>query len=63
MKKIPITVAKRIADDYDYNQVIIIAWNKNGTTHITTYGTDKEQCRQAAIGGKVIADSLGLEMK
>jgi hypothetical protein len=50
MKRIPISAAKRIADDYDYDQVIIIARKvgANGGEHRTTYGVDKANCDVAA---------------
>ena len=51
MKRIPITAAKRIAEDYGYDQVIIYA-RKVGEAleqqHMTTYGVTKEHCRVAA---------------
>ena len=60
-KKVPITAAKRISEQYDKNQVIIVCWDKvHGMTHITTYGINKEECRQAAAGGKAVAKALGL---
>jgi hypothetical protein len=53
MKRIPIAAAQRIADDYGYDQVIIIA-RKVGDDpaphgeHCTTYGVDKTHCAVAA---------------
>lgn len=61
-KSVPISAAERIAKSYDKNQVIIVCWDKaHGKTHITTYGINKEECQQAALGGKTIAKSLGLD--
>lgn len=50
MKRIPITAAKRIAEDYDYDQVIVIARKvgMGGGEHVTTYGVDKANCKVAA---------------
>ena len=48
MKPIPITAAKRIADDYGYDQVIIIARAVDKGEHCTTYGVDKANCDVAA---------------
>ena len=50
MKRIPISAARRIADDYDYDQVIVIARKvgKDGGEHVTTYGRDEENCHAAA---------------
>lgn len=60
-KQVPIAAAKRISEQYDKDQVIIICWDKKfSRTHITTYGATKEECRQAAKGGTVIARCLGL---
>ena len=53
MKPIPISAAKRIADAYGYDQVIIIA-RKVGESpdphgeHCTTYGRNAEHCEAAA---------------
>ena len=54
MKAIPISAAKKIADEYGYDQVIIIARKvglgdviPNGE-HCTTYGVNKANCAVAA---------------
>ena len=54
MKAIPISAAKKIADEYGYDQVIIIARKvglgdviPNGE-HCTTYGANKANCAVAA---------------
>lgn len=53
MKPIPIVAAKKIAESYDYEQVIIIArkTGENGGEHVTTYGKTKEHCDIAAKTG------------
>lgn len=49
MKRIPIAVAKKIAKDYGYDQILIYG-RKVGKNpephgeHITTYGVTKEHC-------------------
>lgn len=59
MKRIPISAARRIAEDYGYDQVVIYA-RKVGDDpvphgeHMTTYGATKEHCSVAAR----IADTL-----
>lgn len=59
-KKIPISAAKRIADEYDKDQVIIVTWDKlTGTTWVTTYGKTLEECSQAAEGGNRVKRALG----
>ena len=56
MKPIPISEGKKIAEKYGYNQVIIIARavGENGGEHVTTYGTDKENCDVAAMIGNFL---------
>ena len=51
MKPIPISAAKRIAQDYGYDQVVIIARKVGGGEHVTTYGIDAIHCKVAARTG------------
>lgn len=53
MQAIPIHAAKTIAEDYGYDQVIIIARKvgEGGGEHCTTYGIDKTNCEVAANAG------------
>jgi len=61
-KPIPVAEARRIAEEYAYDQVIIVAWNaETGGLHITTYGTLPQFKKMAAQGGDRIAEILGLE--
>ena len=58
-KRIPIAAAQRIAEQYDYDQVVIIArkvglHEAGGGEHVTTYGRDKANCRVAAHVGDFI---------
>lgn len=56
MKPIPIIAAKGIAEQYGYDQVVIIArkiGNKGGE-HVTTYGRDKANCDVAARCGEFL---------
>ena len=48
MKRIPVAAGKRIAELYEYDQVIIIARKVGQGEHYTTYGVDKENCDVAA---------------
>lgn len=48
MKPIPIRAAKLIADQYGYDQVVIIARAVGQGEHCTTYGVDTKNCRVAA---------------
>lgn len=56
MKPIPISAAEKVAKQYGYDQVIIIA-RKVGDNpephgeHVTTYGVNKEHCSVAAKVG------------
>jgi acetylornithine/succinyldiaminopimelate/putrescine aminotransferase len=45
---IPIAAAKRIADLYGYDQVVIIARAVGVQEHVTTYGKNKLHCEIAA---------------
>lgn len=51
MEEIPISAAKRIADNYGFDQIIIIGRKVDSHEHVTTYGVDKENCRAAAMAG------------
>ena len=51
--RIPISAAKRIADAYGYEQVVIMARHvgEGGSEHVTTYGKTKQHCAVAARMG------------
>ena len=51
MKPIPISAAKRIAEEFDYDQVVIIARAVGEGEHVTTYGKDSKHCKVAAAIG------------
>lgn len=56
MVDIPIAAAKRIAEDYGYDQVVIMARRCHTTPephgeHVTTYGRTKDHCQVAAMMG------------
>lgn len=57
-KRIPIAAAQRVAEQYGYDQVIIIARKVGpqnvGGEHVTTYGVDKANCDVAARTGNFI---------
>ena len=56
-KRIPIAAARRIAEDYGYDQVVIIARDVDPPIcgeWCTTYGSNKENCRVAAAMGDVL---------
>ncbi len=60
MKRIPIAAAQRVAEQYDYDQVVIIARKvgDGGGEHVTTYGRDKANCEVAAHIGDFIKHKI-----
>ena len=59
-QRIPIADAKKIGTSHGYDQVIIVAWDKNtGITSVTTWGSTLEQCAQAAEGGNFVKKAMG----
>lgn len=64
MKPIPISAAERIAKEYGYDQVVIIA-RKVGEApephgeHVTTYGINRAHCGIAAAMGKALKRFMG----
>lgn len=64
MKRIPIVAAKRIAQDYGYDQVVIYARRVGEDPaphgeHMTTYGVDKTHCGVAAKIGTTLKRFMG----
>jgi len=60
MFAIPIAAARRIAEDYGYDQVVIVARKvgDGGGEHCTTYGVDKANCAVAARIGNFFKHKL-----
>lgn len=60
MKPIPINTAKNIAEQYGYDQVVIMARKTgiDGREHVTTYGVNKGHCSIAAQMGDVLKYKL-----
>lgn len=60
VKDIPIEAAKRIADEYGYDQIVIVARavGECGREHCTTYGRDKANCDVAARIGDFFKHEL-----
>lgn len=56
MKPIPIVAARNVAEQYGYDQVVIIARKvgDDGGEHVTTYGRDRAHCAVAARIGDFI---------
>jgi hypothetical protein len=60
MKRIPIVACKYIAEQYGYDQVVVVAraTGDEGGEHVTTYGRDKEHCAVAARMGDFFKHEL-----
>jgi hypothetical protein len=65
MKPIPVSAARRIAQLYGYDQVVIVARkvsnpgdDHEGREHCTTYGIDKANCDVAARIGNFFKFNL-----
>lgn len=63
MRPIPIDAAKRIAEEFGYDQVVIVARRVGEGTephgeHCTTYGVDKANCAVAARIGNFFKHKL-----
>lgn len=56
MKPVQIVRARDIAEQFGYDQVVIIARRvgEDGGEHVTTYGRDKENCDVAARAGEFL---------
>lgn len=57
-KRIPIAAARRIAEQYGYEQVIILA-REPEQGWVTTYGVTRELCRGAAAMAERLRATLG----
>lgn len=64
MKPIPIDAAKHIANEYGYDQVVVVARSVGKGEHVTTYGKDKKNCDIAArIGDFLKYEIMGWAKK
>jgi len=64
VKLIPIVAARRIAEDYGYDQIIIYGRRIDGDKvkggeHITTYGVSQAHCRVAAAMAETLKRFMG----
>jgi hypothetical protein len=65
-KPIPISAARKIAETYGFDQVVILARSvgSDGIEHVTTYGVDKANCAVAARMGDYLKHNImGWERK
>lgn len=59
LRRVPITVAKRLANELGMSQVAIVAWDRDtGLTHVVTYGQSVTDCEQAAHLGNLIKRNI-----
>lgn len=58
MKPIPISAVEKIAKQYGYSQVVIVARAVGEGEHVTTYGVDKANCDVAARIGNFFKHKL-----
>ena len=56
--RIPVVAAKRLAEEYQQRQVILVTWD-GSKTHVVTYGRTIPECEQAAKGGNRVKRALG----
>lgn len=60
MRRIPLTAAKDLANDYDLSQVILVAFDRtDGSTHVVTYGRTIQDTRQASEGADWVMHAMG----
>jgi hypothetical protein len=60
MKRIPIAAAERVAKQYGYDQVVIVARKvgDGGGDHVTTYGVDADNCDVAGRIGTFLKSKI-----
>ncbi len=63
MKAIPISAARRIAEEYGYDQVVVYARRVGESPaprgeHLTTYGVDPTHCGVAARIGRKLQEMI-----
>ncbi len=61
--RIPTSHAKRYGMDNGQHLVVCLSYGRNGSTHLVTWGADKEMCDAAALAGQRVSDNLGLGIK
>jgi len=55
---IPVAAGRAIANNYGYDQVVIVARRVGGLEHVTTYGRDAAHCDVAARMGHFFKHKL-----
>jgi len=56
-KRVPITAAKRVAEEQNLKQVVLLAYDGE-RVHVVTYGITKADCSRAAMSGAWIMRAL-----
>ena len=56
--RLPIKSLKELANKYNYDVVVVYAWDDE-MQHIATWGRNIKQCDQAAQWGNMMKDVLG----
>lgn len=56
-KRVPITAAKRLAQEQGLKQVVVLGYDGD-LVHVVTYGATKADCAAAAASGKWIMSAL-----
>lgn len=60
-RRIPVAAARRIAEEYGYEQVVVYArkTGNNGGEHMTTYGVTPTHCSVATRMGNALNRFMG----
>ena len=60
-KEVPIKAAEEIAKKFEKQEVIVLSVDRpHNKVHITTYGINKDYCKNAEITGDFLAEILQL---
>jgi hypothetical protein len=57
--RIPISAASDVGKKHKCKQVILLAFDDEGRTHVTTWGRSADDCAQAAAGGNMLKKKWG----
>lgn len=56
-KRVPITAAKKLAEEQGLRQVVVLAWDGD-LAHVVSYGKTKSDCHQAAKSAAWVKKAL-----
>jgi hypothetical protein len=57
--KFPITAAKKLAEEHNFDQVIVVGFRAGSGTVCTSYGKTLKDCEQVAIGANKVKAAIG----